>query len=351
VGDRAIDPLYPGSLDGAAARLLLTDPNYSRFTRALQDALQRNGPQSSDRSAVARALMQNDLWSAHDVLSVPFLSADETSLGTRRHVVVDLLARLIRKIALTPQEIEKLPANYPAAMRQYSLPELFNPTSGWIEVQWFPGRQHDFDAGYRRVSRVFLKPAADASTDPQKFDVQKFLDARIGRDATGLEAVALVMQLLVIDTHGKLTPTSITNDIRLIQYDHAAGGAFNKTDVRVWELSRALAARDPAAAGFVPQGDTYPAYAVENYKFANNYFETGIGQMHVGPPVQVQLRTRCMACHRDSNLTQIRTFAVALPPHPPPVRQLNPAAFEEAEFDIAAKAKQKDFLSLRAYFR
>ena len=41
---------------------------------------------------------------------------------------------------------------------------------------------------------------------------------------------------------------------------------------------------------------------------------------------------------------------MALPPHPPGVRQLNPVGYEEAEFDITQK-KGQDFQSLRVYFR
>lgn len=340
VGDRAIDPLYPGSLDGSPARLVLSDPNYSEFTRALQDALHESGP----RSLVARALMQSDLWSAHDIFSAPFLPTDEKALADRRRVVVDLLAKLIRKIALTAEEIKALPDNYSAAMRQYSLPDLTHQESGWIEVQWFPDRQHDRDAGYRRVSRIFVKPA-----HPPR-EVQTFLDARPGQNAADLDGIVLIMQLLLIDTEGNVRPTAITNDIRVLRYERTPEGAFKKTAMQVWELSRRLFVHDPASGGFVAEEESSPAYAVQNYKFANNYSETGIGQMQVGPPVQVRLRTRCAACHRDSNLTQVRTFAVALPPHPPRVRQLNPAAHEEAKFDIAEKNKQKDFQALRVYF-
>jgi hypothetical protein len=343
LGDRAIDPLYPGSLDSAAARLLLSDPGFSEFKKALQDALHENG----SRSLLARALMQSDLWSAHDIFFVPFLPTDEKTLGGRRRLVVDLLARMIRKTALTPEEIKDLPNNYSDATKQYSLPNLFHQEGGWTETQWFPDRQHDRDAGYRRVSRIFLKPS-HPPLDVQ-MDVQKFLDARPGQNAADLDGVALVMQLLLIDTMGNLHPASLSNDIRLIHYDRASDGSYKKTSVQVWELSRKSLLRDPQSGGLLAQDENSPSYAVQNYNFANNYFETTGGQTHVGPPVQVRLRTRCAACHQDSNLTQVRTFAIALPPHPPRVRQLDPAANEEAEFDIAAKKKRKDFQELQKY--
>ena len=342
VGDRAIDPLYPSSLEGAVSPWVLSDPTYSEFTKALHDALNENVP----RSPIARALMQSDLWSAHDIFFNPLLRADEQELGERRRSVVDLLARLIRKIALSAEEIKSLPDNYSAAMRQHSLPDLFRKDSGWIEVQWFPGHAHDNQAGYRRVSRIFVKP-----THPPR-DMQKFLDERPGRNdppAADLDGVALVMQLLLIDAHGEVRPTTLSTDVEVRLFERTSEGVFKRTAIQVCEISRRLFLRDPGSGGLVEEEENSPAYA-GNFTFASNYFMVGMGQFQVGPPVQINLRTRCVMCHFDSNLTQVRTFSIAIPPHPPRVKQLNPAAHEEADFDIAAKKKRNDFQSLHGYF-
>jgi len=117
VGDRAVDPLYPSFLVAAGSRLVLIDPAYSEFIRALQEALNEN----VTRSVIARALMQSDLWAAHDILFVPFLPSDERELAQHRQVAVDLLSRLLKKIALTPgdqvfarQLCRRGPAVFPA---------------------------------------------------------------------------------------------------------------------------------------------------------------------------------------------------------------------------------------------
>ncbi len=239
LGDRAIDPLYPGSLDGAAARLILSDPNYGEFTKALRDAILDKTP----RSPLARALMQSDLWSAHDILFVPFLPADEKILGDRRRLVVDLLARFIRKIALTSDEIKSLPDNYSVAMRQYSLPDVMHQNSGWIEVQWFPQRQHDSDAGYRRVSRIFVKPLHPPS------DRQRFLDERPGQNAADLDGIVLVMQLLLIDDQGNIRPAALTNDVRILHYDRTVEGALKRTAMQVWEAESPASGARPGIDG------------------------------------------------------------------------------------------------------
>jgi|HubBroStandDraft_4_1064222.scaffolds.fasta_scaffold225730_2 hypothetical protein len=67
-------------------------------------------------------------------------------------------------------------------------------------------------------------------------------------------------------------------------------------------------------------------------------------------PVQVKLRTRCARCHGEA-LQQVMTFSIVRPPHVPPVKQLDPAATEAADFDISAKRKQPDFKTLLQYFR
>src|SRR5580704_7047264 len=97
IGDRAIDPLYPSHFVNIGNRLVLADPAYSDFEKALQDALN----EKAQRPVIARALMQNDLWGAHDILFYPFLPEDEKELGQRRLATLDLISRLIWKIALT----------------------------------------------------------------------------------------------------------------------------------------------------------------------------------------------------------------------------------------------------------
>ena len=98
IGDRAIHPLYfpsPNSPEGR--RYMLVEPIYSSFVTTLQDALH----DTSQRSTVARALMQNDLWSAYDRLFEPLFPQDWTmEAESRRQLVLGLLGQLIRKVVL-----------------------------------------------------------------------------------------------------------------------------------------------------------------------------------------------------------------------------------------------------------
>jgi hypothetical protein len=357
IGDRAIDPLYPSSFMDTGRLLVLTDPAYAKFKKALQDALDDN----VQRSPVARALMQSDLWGAHDILSVPFQRADERDLGQLRMIVLDLISRLIKKIALTPEEIKSLPDNYSAAVREHSFPNVFAKESGWTEVLWFYPRAHDDFAGFRRTSRVFLE-----LKEPRR-DVQQLLDGMPDRQESnpiaGLDGVALVTQLLLIDSNGKLEPTSLTSEVQLRLFETVnrdsikpndgtlkmMDGTFERAKLQVCEISRKLALRDPASGGLVQEDDNSPAYG-GHYGFAEG---EAVNQgpnlpVLVEPPLQVTLRARCAFCHGE-DLTQLMTFAIARF-HPPPVRRLNSNEHATAKLAIERKEKQKDFQALLAYF-
>jgi hypothetical protein len=361
IGDRAIDPLYPSHFVNIGNRLVLADPAYSDIEKALQDALN----EKAQRPVIARALMQNDLWGAHDILFYPFLPEDEKELGQRRLATLDLISRLIWKIALTPEEIKSLPNNYSAAVREHSFPDLFAKDSGWIEVVWFYPRAHDSVAGFRRTSRVFLK-----LKQPRQ-NLQRFLNGmpdRVESDPLhGLDGVALVTQLMLVDSQGKIMPTSLTSEVQVRFFETVSSGtiqpndgtlemiegSFERARLQVCEISRKLFVREPESGGLIPEEERSPAY-LGRYAFAEGEsVNQGPGlPMLVEPPLQVTMRARCAFCHGD-DLTQLNTFSIARPPRPqssPPVKQLNPNEHETAKLAIAEKEKNRDFQALIAYF-
>jgi hypothetical protein len=341
IGDRAIDPLYPSFFSSKGSQLVLADPAYSQFTKALEDALEQNAP----RTVIARALMENDLWAAHDVF---YRYTEEKEVEQRRVRVIDLLARLIKKIGLTPGEIKSLPDNYAAAVQRHSLPDVFRKDSGWIEVRFRPRLMHDEAAGYRRVSRVFLKPTL------RPHDMRKFLNAQINSTHTtaDLDGVALLTQLLLIDAQGQLKPTTLTTEVQVRLFEKTSAGVFKKTALQVAEISRRLFVREPASGGLVLEDETSPIYLASSgndYTFAPTQIERT--EPYASPPVQVKLRTRCAFCHGDNDLTFLMTFGFNdVPRHKPPVRQLDAAGREAADFVITQKSKQNDFEALLRYF-
>src|SRR6266446_10716250 len=117
-GDRAVEPLYPHKTfeqDTSTAQLL-AEPRFSEFQKALTEAL----AEKASRPALVRALIQGDLWAAYDFLSrdVPdgiLKDAPVPRFHERQAQLRQLVAQLIAKLALTPDEIRALPDNYAAA--------------------------------------------------------------------------------------------------------------------------------------------------------------------------------------------------------------------------------------------
>jgi hypothetical protein len=342
IGDRAIDPLYYPPYNSREGRLqLLEDPTDSEFMSAMQEALADNSP----HSALARAWMQSDLWSAYDILSEPLFKEDRSMEREMRHAAaLDALARLIRKVALTPEEIQSLPDNYSQAKNALALPDLFNPHSGWVQVQWFAEHAHDSEAGYRRFSRIFVKPVRTAK------NTQKLLDGLRNpeRDSTSsLDGAAILIQLILIDSQGKLTPAHLTSEVEFRLFEKNLDGSFKRTQIRVCEINRGLLLRQPESGGFVSEDENAQAFS-GGYSFAAPGFAEGAAT-DKERPVVVKLRTRCMHCH-GLDATSLMSFQMKMPPHlhAPAVKQLNPAKFDAADF--ALEQKQKFFKSLRAYF-
>jgi hypothetical protein len=341
-GDRPIDPLYPSFLSDEGARFVLKDPVYGDFKKAIQDGL----ADTSAHEPVARAVMQNDLWSAYDIIfrCQTCERRRETKLPQRRLEALDLLGRLIRKMALTPEEIRALPDNYAITRAKNPLPDLF-ANSGWVEVRWFPNRLQDEAVDYRRVTRVFLKPAR------QPRNMQKFLDdlRPEGQDQSArLDGVALLIQPLVIDTLGEVKPTTIASDMQIRMFEKNSQSAVDKTAFGIYEINRKLL-RD-ARSGFLAgvSGDA-PAYLPSG---GNDYtFVSTIGLTRP-EPLAVKQRTRCSFCHGE-DLRVLLSFAMKMPTEErpgPPVRQLNPASHEAADFVISQKTRSAGWKALQRNF-
>jgi hypothetical protein len=182
-----------------------------------------------------------------------------------------------------------------------------------------------------------------------------------------LDGVALVTQLLLIDSNGKVEPTSLTSEVQVRLFETAKNGSikpndgtlkmmdgtFERARLQVCEISRKRFLREPGSGGLVQEDDNSRAYA-GHYGFAEG---EPVGQggpslsAEVISPIQVTLRARCSFCHRE-DLTQLMTFAIVRAPHshPPPIKQLNSSEDETAKLAIEKKEKQKEFQALLAYF-
>ncbi len=338
IGDRAIEPLYPSFITSLGVSQVLSEPLYTQFKQALTDALE----EKTARPPLDRALMQSDLWAAHDLLfqNSYFAGAEGQQLTARREQLLPLLARLIKRLGLTQEEITALPDNYASASVGAHLPGLFEPGSGWLEVQWHLHRMHDHAADYRRAARIFVKPASLPT------DTQEFLNSL--RNAPGitskLDAVALVIQDLLIQNDGKVVPSRLTYDIQLRRFIRNEQGALIRTEVEEYELSRRLLLIKPASGGLVGLDEKAPVYLPEagnDYGFAS----LERNRRGEGLPILVTLRARCIACH-GQDITGMFSFSTNSQPPFPPVAQLNPLNNDHAFYVAKRKMERDDFKAL-----
>src|SRR5215475_11321426 len=336
-GDGANDPLYPGAAGAAQA---LVEPRYSMLKRALADALGEN----RDRPALDRALMQGDVWAAFDILSGyrRIVGPQGESLDERRSELAPMLARFIRKLALRPEEIKSLPDNYAAASAVHRLPDLFGPRSEWMEIRWFPDRQHDNSVHFRRAARVFIK-AASRPANRQAF-LNEFRDEPADK-AEGIDAVALVIQSMLIDSNGAVVPSAITFEAQQRSLIKDGNGNLAPTELGQYEISRKLILSNPQSGGLVALDEKAGSYlpsSGNDYSFASNQFANIAG---FAEPGYTSLRARCVSCH-GPDIKTIFTFAMHAPEPPPPVEQLNPAENNQGNYVAKHKMERDDFKAL-----
>jgi len=350
-GDRAIEPFYP--LDGPGVRWqgvinAVTEPRFALLERSLRDALD----ETEQRPPLQRALLQSDIWAAYDILHKLYVSARASEDKARCAKIMVLSAKLVKKLALKPTEVDALPENLAAAARVRQLPNLFAPDSPWLEVKWNPQRTHDFFTDFRRATRVFLKPATPPA-DKGDF-VNRLRPGSIRENwnkKSKLDAVALVTQLLVIDTNGAIVPTRLTYEIQLRTFVEG-----KEIQLEVGELSRKLLLSDPQSAGltmFHNKDAAYLPFGGNDYSFASRvplWRQLGYSRGRRLPEetVLVSLERRCAACHGNNSL-HVRTFGTQ--EENPPVKILKPAEHEHALYVIDRKKAREDFAALQRDWR
>ena len=350
-GDRAIDPLYPSwtwmgsaSFDFAPGEpwRILRDAQSSQVRAALEGVRRTAG----SRTPMARALMQADLWSVHDMLHALTVARGIAPAWRdrvdRASELRPLVVSTMRALALTREEIARLPDTYRAAMKALTLPDLTAREGGWIEFRWFPTRSHYSAAEFRRASRVFLKPRG---TPPNP---AAFLDAfreRPGDDRGTLDSVALLTQLMLVARDGTVMPSPIAYEVQL----RGNAARTRDGDTPQYELSRRRLLSSPATGGLVPFAATAAVYM----PMAGNDLSFATPPRLDGDPVVAPLSTRCAACHGGTGVGHIVTFSMTTGPGVaiPHVEQLNSAANPHAGSVAAKKMGQESYKALRALWR
>jgi hypothetical protein len=263
---------------------------------------------------------------------------DHWLAADHREELLALLAKFVHKLALTPAEIRSLPRNY--SVGDAALPPVFDTGSGWMEVEWSPDRSHDADAHYRRAARVFVKPAAPPA------DREAFVNSlRDPGDVTmKLDAMALVIENLLLDSEGNVMPSPITYDVQIRTFVRDAAGKFLRLQVQEHELSRQRMLADPPS-GFTHIGPDAPAYLSAS---GNDYgFATPLLLQNGNLPSLGTLDSRCASCH-FTGAGAVFTFSAMFPERLPPAKTLPLDQDQRASYVALRKMQREDYKSLRA---
>jgi len=333
-GDRAIDPLYPSFLDSLGTVRLMTEPRYSEFEKSMRAAIEERG----QRTPVERALMQSDLWAAYDIIYSNLRWVD----AARSTLMLKTLARMIRKLALSQEEIAALPNNYAAGTSRLDLPDVFGEHSPWIEIEWGQGRLHDSAANYRRSTRVFLNPGT-TPIDQRNF-LEEFRENRTPH--APLKAVALITQSLIIDKSGDVVPSGTTTEVQVREFKLTSDGRLSKTEIAEFELSRRAMLTEPASGGLVRFEESAPAYlpaSGNDYSFASG-IDSSDGRVR-DTSILGSLRARCGGCH-GPNVATLFTFSKH-DPQAGEIRILRKQANEHGRYVIEQKKKLGSWKSLQ----
>jgi hypothetical protein len=222
---------------------LLRGPSYAGAIRVLDEFLASNGERQI-RDHIKRAVFQHDLWAIFD-----WLALRSESDRTARSALMQRVARVMRRVALSQKDIEALPDSYAAAIAsgafaadasqpQPRLPrELFSPTGPWVAVGGSQPLvpQHAAELGRSAFIVLWNLPGGSAETReylqklwnfPQPFVIDEtFQFARDGEVRAKVNQnlptvpdgtqIALVRKMLLIADTGAIVPSNIVESIQL----------------------------------------------------------------------------------------------------------------------------------------
>ena len=221
---------------------LLSGPGHREALTLLDEFLDKKG-EGLVKEPLKRALLQRDLWALFDWAADPgWPKLDEKKRFVKeRGELQSRLGRVLRRLALSAAEIEKLPDNYAAAVKAKRYPaefqadrksaaflpaDLWDPKGPWVllgdrEGGLLAGQHVQFFGG-RSTFMIFLR--LPEGRDPTLKYVDQ-LSEWLKKGAKGGRATApqfsantqfaLVRRTLLLDDQGEIRPTPLTEQVQL----------------------------------------------------------------------------------------------------------------------------------------
>lgn len=295
-----------------------------------------------------RAVFQHDLWAVFD------WAATEGRESPSSQALLKRIAQVMRRVALTPEQVSALSDTYAAAVasrefpaeydpanpqRAFLPPDLLQPDGPWVcltaysaeptAIAHFNGRSRFLVflrlPGGRQATLEYLRKLF---TSPEPLFLEdtvpnsKLLNLRLPQFPANTE-VALLRQMIVVDTDGHLLPTAVTESVQLRVYHAVTSGspyinyhngpASRDQDFFEFRLARpALFARSggglravqPAEKEFSPL-----------FSFGIDPFENSRkNDWWIRQPGEILVR--CRGCHADSGIHSVQSRERWLGPPP-----------------------------------
>jgi hypothetical protein len=216
---------------------LLVGEDYKQTLRVLDEFTETHAERLI-REPLPRAMLQHGLWAVFDWLTTSY----RTDHREQRAELERRLAAIIRAVALTPEEIERLPENY-ASLRGSVTPdglELPDLRKGWVLL----GRD-DGDPAARFHSLVFprslflvyLKLPAGGPEPATYIEAMRSYSRQRPQNEDCFSApcsppqfpvgteLALVRRALLVDSSGRPDLSPITESVQLRRYREIPSGA------------------------------------------------------------------------------------------------------------------------------
>lgn len=318
----------------AETRYLLTGASYRRALACLDEFL-RTHAERQMQDPIKRAVLQRDLWAIFD------WAAERDDLPHQRRDLEVRLTKVIRLLALKQDQIDRLPKTYEEAVatqqfpraydprhpqKPFLPPDLFRLDGPWVcisaygdeptAITHFSGRSRflifmqlpggrDITLAYIRRLRSWSAPLFinDSEGRPDR------LNLSLPQFPQGTQ-VGLVRQAFVINTEGKLVPTTLTESVQLRVYHtvttgspylhYINGPSSNDQDFFELRMQRAklFANHDGGLAGVRPGEEDYPTFST--------YGDDPLEDTHSLDEKSVVL-DRCLSCHSDSGIHSVQS--------------------------------------------
>jgi len=388
-GADALDPLlWPGT------KHLLAGSSHQRALSILDEFL-RTHAENQIRDPVKRALLQRNLWAVFG-WSAPVLG-DHTA---ERQELQVRLAEVLRRLALTPEEIKSLPDNYAQAVasgafakeydpsnrdRVFLPPNLLQPGGPWVcirgdrepvagnHVGEFLGRSRflvfvRLPQGRKATLNYFQtlwdvpEPWATGERDPMNGE----LNPHLPQFPVGTQ-VALLRQMMLFDRNGTLVATPITEGVQLRVYQEITARR-DRNNTRIdWQAARTeqdfyevrlsqaqLIAGQAGGLKAVARGEReFPVFSTQG----RDVFEASANQHSSLARLEMPtILDRCAGCHSAPGINSVQSRRKLLKPNrpqrdPEPAGNRYDALWWEAENTIGWKANHYDWGLLVGYWQ